>query len=65
VGASIEANQTSTRIAVDLIASGRIDVSQMITHHFPFADVIDAYDLHRTRGEGCLKIVIEMPPQVS
>jgi threonine dehydrogenase-like Zn-dependent dehydrogenase len=36
-------------------------VSQIITHHFPFADVMDAYELHRTRGEGCVKIVIEMP----
>jgi hypothetical protein len=27
----------------------------------PFAHVRDAYDLHRTRGDGCLKIVIEMP----
>jgi threonine dehydrogenase-like Zn-dependent dehydrogenase len=61
VGASVEPNQVSTRIAVDLVASGQIDVSQIITHHIPFADVIDAYELHRTRGDGCLKIVIEMP----
>jgi L-iditol 2-dehydrogenase len=61
VGASVEANQTSTRIALDFITSGQIDVSQLITHRLPFADVIDAYELHRTRGDGCLKIVIEMP----
>ena len=61
VGSSIEANQTSTRIALDVIASGQLDVSQLITHRVPFADVIDAYELHRTRGDKCLKIVIEMP----
>jgi L-iditol 2-dehydrogenase len=61
VGASVEPNQTSTRIALNLIASGRIDVSDIITHHFQFADVMDAYELHRTRGERCVKIVIEMP----
>ena len=61
VGSSVEANQTSTRIALDVIASGQLDVSQLITHRVPFADVIDAYELHRTRGDKCLKIVIEMP----
>jgi L-iditol 2-dehydrogenase len=61
VGATVEADQASTRKAIELIANGRIDVSQIITHRLPFADVIEAYELHRTRGERCLKIVIEMP----
>lgn len=61
VGATVEANQASTRMAVDLVASAKIDVSGIITHRLPFADVADAYELHRTRGEQCLKIVIEMP----
>jgi L-iditol 2-dehydrogenase len=61
VGATVEPNQASTRTAIDLIATRRIDVSQLITHRVPFADVVDAYELHRTRGDRCLKIVIEMP----
>jgi L-iditol 2-dehydrogenase len=61
VGSSVEANQLSTRIALDVIASGQLDVGQLITHRVPFADVIDAYELHRARGDKCLKIVIEMP----
>jgi 2-desacetyl-2-hydroxyethyl bacteriochlorophyllide A dehydrogenase len=61
VGATVEPNQASTRKAVELIANGQIDVSGIVTHRIPFADVIDAYELHRTRGEKCLKIVIEMP----
>jgi L-iditol 2-dehydrogenase len=61
VGATVEPNQASTRKAIDLIATRQIDVSQLITHHLPFADVIEAYELHRTRGDRCLKIVIEMP----
>jgi threonine dehydrogenase-like Zn-dependent dehydrogenase len=36
-------------------------VSRLVTHQFPFAKVMDAYELHRTRGDGCVKIVIEMP----
>ncbi len=61
VGATVEANQASTRRAVDLVANGRIDVSPLITHRLPFAKVFEAYELHRTRGDGCIKIVIEMP----
>jgi threonine dehydrogenase-like Zn-dependent dehydrogenase len=61
VGATVEPNQQSTRTALDLIASGRIEVGALITHRFPFADVLDAYELHRTRGDKCVKIVVEMP----
>jgi threonine dehydrogenase-like Zn-dependent dehydrogenase len=61
VGATVEPNQASTRKAVDLIATRQIDVSTLVTHRIPFANVVDAYELHRTRGDGCLKIVIEMP----
>jgi L-iditol 2-dehydrogenase len=61
VGATIEPNQASTRKAVEFIANGQIDVSGIITHRMPFANVMDAYELHRARGQQCLKIVIEMP----
>jgi threonine dehydrogenase-like Zn-dependent dehydrogenase len=61
VGATVEPNQASTRKALEIIASGQLDVKPLITHRLPFADVIDAYELHRTRGEECVKIVIEMP----
>jgi len=61
VGATVEPKQASTRKAIDLIAKRQIDVSRLITHRFRFADVVDAYELHRTRGDGCVKIVIEMP----
>ncbi len=61
VGASVEPNQACTRKALDLIATGKIDVRPLITHRMPFADVMEAYELHRTRGDQCLKIVIEMP----
>jgi L-iditol 2-dehydrogenase len=61
VGATVEPNQASTRTALEIIASGRLDVKPLITHRLPFADVMDAYELHRTRGDECVKIVIEMP----
>ena len=61
VGASVEPNQASTRTALDLIASGKIDVSQLITHRFPFDKIMEAYEMHRTRCDECVKIVIETP----
>jgi L-iditol 2-dehydrogenase len=60
VGAAVEENQVSTQIALELIASGIADASSLITHHFPFANVIDAYAMHRSRDDGAIKIVIEM-----
>lgn len=61
VGATVEPNQASTRMALDIIASGRLDVKPLITHRLPFKNVIDAYEMHRTRCGECVKIVIEMP----
>lgn len=61
VGATVEPNQQSTRIAIDLVASGKIDVSRLISHRIPFANVIDAYEQHRSRGDECVKILVEMP----
>ena len=61
VGASVEPNQACTRKAIELIAGGEIDVRPLITHRMPFAQVMDAYEMHRTRSNRCVKIVIEMP----
>ena len=61
VGAAVEPNQTSTKLALDVIARGEIDVSRIITHRLPFADVNQAYELHKNRADGAVKIVIEMP----
>jgi len=61
VGAAVEKNQTSTRIALELIASGQADALSLITHHFPFAKVKEAYRMHRNRDDDAIKIVIDMP----
>jgi L-iditol 2-dehydrogenase len=60
VGVSEEPDLVSTRMALEAIARGEIDVSPLITHTFPFERVIEAYELHRTRGDGAVKIVIEV-----
>jgi threonine dehydrogenase-like Zn-dependent dehydrogenase len=48
-------------MALDLIASGQIGVESMITHRLPFADVVQAYELARSRDDGVIKIIIHMP----
>ena len=60
VGTIQEPNHASTRQALQWISDGTVDVSRMITHTFKFADVMEAYELHRIQDEGAVKIVIDM-----
>ncbi len=60
-GAVNDPGQGVTRQALELIASGEIDVKPILTHSFPFERVFEAYELQRTRDEGAIKIVVEMP----
>jgi len=60
VGALSDVNHECTRMALDLIATGEADVGPMITHHFPFEQVIDAYELQSTRDEGAIKVVVDI-----
>jgi len=61
VFASREPEHASTRIALEMIASGAVDARPLITHRFPFEKVIDAYELQASKDEGALKILIDMP----
>ncbi|KIX98097.1 uncharacterized protein Z520_06177 [Fonsecaea multimorphosa CBS 102226] len=45
--------------ALDLVASGKIDVKRLITNRFSFEDAKEAFDLVRRREEGVIKVVIE------
>jgi len=57
---SFEADKGHFRLALELIASGEVDVSGMVTHRFPFERVAEAYELARTREDGALKVVVDM-----
>lgn len=61
VGTEREPGHASTRQALDMIANGVIDIAPLLTHVFPFERLLEAYELQRTRDEGAIKIVIEMP----
>ncbi len=60
-GAAFEPGLKSTRAAIELVASGAIDVTPLLTHRTTFAHVLDAYQLARDCSDGVIKIVIEMP----
>jgi len=46
---------------LDLLASGRLDVADLITHHFPIGSATDAYSLIESRSEPYLGIVLTYP----
>lgn len=45
--------------AIDLISSGKIDVSKMATHHFNFIDTKKAFDLVDNYKDGVMKAIID------
>jgi L-iditol 2-dehydrogenase len=46
-------------LAVELIATGAIDVRPMITHKFPFLKAQDAFTLFSRRRDGAMKVILE------
>jgi len=59
--AAFEPGRKAFRQALDWIAEGVINVSPMLTHRFLLEQVLEAYELARTREDGAIKVVIEMP----
>jgi L-iditol 2-dehydrogenase len=49
-----------TQAAIDLIASGRVNVDFMVTHHFSLDDVQDAFEMVAGYRDGAVKAMIEM-----
>ena len=48
------------RELMDLISSGEIDPSVLVTHRFPFGDVESAYKLFASRSDGVMKVALSM-----
>lgn len=48
-------------LAMRWIGEGRIDVSKIITHRFPLADIQTAFETFRDRRDGALKVLVEFP----
>ncbi|XP_072037811.1 sorbitol dehydrogenase-like [Amphiura filiformis] len=44
--------------ALAMIASGKVDPKPLITHHFPLAKSIDAFEVSKTGAGGAIKVMI-------
>ena len=49
--------------AIDMLASGSVDIRPLITHHFPLDDAPRAFDLVAGRHDGVLKAMIHISPR--
>ena len=43
---------------LELIQTGRIDPSLVVTHRMPLRDAAHAYDIFRDKQDGCVKVVL-------
>lgn len=58
VGAQEEPGLVSFRAALDLIVSGAIDVSPLVSHVLPIEKIADAFHLAHSREDGALKVSV-------
>jgi 2-desacetyl-2-hydroxyethyl bacteriochlorophyllide A dehydrogenase len=48
--------ETDFQAAIDLIASGKIDPTQIVTHHFPLDQITKAFAVAADKGSGAVKV---------
>lgn len=48
-------------LAMQWLSEGRIDVTPIITHRFPLAEIQQAFELFRDRRDGVIKVIVEFP----
>lgn len=48
-------------IAVELVASGAIDVGPLVTHHFPLTQAQEGFSLFADRRDGVIKAILTAP----
>ena len=49
---------SSYPLALEMIASGKLDAKPLITHHFPLEKTLDAFETSRTGAGGAIKVMI-------
>lgn len=47
---------TDFQVAIDLIASGKVDVTKIVTHRFPLAQITDAFTVAADKELGAVKV---------
>jgi L-iditol 2-dehydrogenase len=56
---NIRRQNNCTRDTLEMLASGRVNGSAMITHRFPFSHVAEAFDMVSNYNDGVMKAIIE------
>ena len=46
-------------LAIDLLASGRVDPSPLVTHRFPLAEIQQAFETAGDKSTGAVKVLVE------
>lgn len=60
-GAMGQSDKSMFTRALSLIADGKVPASELTTHRFPFHDLSSAYKLAKSREDGAVKVIVEMP----
>ena len=47
------------RRLINVLQSGRVDLSKLVTHHYKLEQIVDAYDLFAHQRDGVLKVAIK------
>ena len=47
------------RRLMDVVGSGRVDTSKLVTHHFALDDIETAYELFANQRDGVMKIAVK------
>lgn len=50
----------TSRRALDMIRTGRVDISQLVSHTMPLEKISEAFDLAHSRADGVIKVVVTM-----
>jgi threonine dehydrogenase-like Zn-dependent dehydrogenase len=62
-GLTIKTGQTHVHKYVpellEMIVKGRIDPSFVVTHRLPLSQAAEAYQMFRTKSDGCIKVVLD------
>jgi L-iditol 2-dehydrogenase len=58
IGTSM-ANLNDVREAIDLTASGQVDVTGILTHHLPIEQAQRGLELAATKADGAIKVILE------
>ncbi|NDJ76517.1 MAG: zinc-binding dehydrogenase, partial [Chloroflexi bacterium] len=59
VRGSIMSNDEDVHEALELIASGKVDVEPMVTHHLPIEQAQRAFELVASKDDGAVKVVLD------